>query len=361
MCGIAGYVASESAMKKDSRKIYRLATALFVAAQDRGVHAAGFVAVERNGKWSMDGKGAGAAEHFVRLRPWLDVAVERPHLAIMHTRHTTGTTPKVMSNNHPFFGKREPWAMVHNGWLTNEDEYRDMLIEGGVKFDSRTDSEVILRLAEECEDPVDAAINTMATLRGPQAVALLEYPQDERPTIFLWTNGGNPLWVGTVKEIPGFVFFASTETIMATAISMALGAKALHGWAAKRLRGGEIVGLRSGKSGVSRKYHAKMEAEEIAHNPRVNWNSRSRIARREFDGVSGITDYFDKKTKKTLREIIDDGERRDENPEAFTRESAERDWEKVGTLELFTPKDDGTPVIRVKPGTRGKDLRREGE
>lgn len=85
--------------------------------------------------------------------------VKKLHLAdsdnaIGHTRWAThgGVTEK---NAHPHLAKNGNFALVQNGVLENYQELKNELIKEGYKFQSETDTEVIVAMLEKDEQKID--------------------------------------------------------------------------------------------------------------------------------------------------------------------------------------------------------------
>lgn len=136
----------------------------------------------------------------------LEDALERAPLqgtcGIAHTRWAThGRVAE--ANTHPFVGAAV--SVVHNGIIENYRAIRRRLMSDGVIFQSSTDTESALRLADRelaaGVRPIDAVHATIAELRGSFA---LVFAFHEYPGLLVAARRGSPLVVGE-KDGEGFI------------------------------------------------------------------------------------------------------------------------------------------------------------
>lgn len=149
---------------------------------------------------------------------------------IAHTRWATHGAPLV-HNAHPHVsagpgpadGSAARVALVHNGIIENHEELRLALQEGGYRFVSQTDTEVIAHLIDSLyTGDLFAAVRAATTqLRGAYAIAVIH--QDE-PQRVVGARAGSPLILGLVNQPP-----ASAESFPETAYFLASDAMALAG------------------------------------------------------------------------------------------------------------------------------------
>jgi len=126
-------------------------------------------------------------------------------MAIGHTRWaTTGGVSKV--NAHPHFSTDKSFALVQNGIVENFEELKLDLIKKGYKFESETDTEVIVRLIESQKnnDLVEAIRSAFLQLKGRNTIAVI----DSRNSRIIALRNGSPLIVGKNKSD----FFLSSDT-----------------------------------------------------------------------------------------------------------------------------------------------------
>ena len=102
-------------------------------------------------------------------------------VGIGHTRWATHGAP-TDTNAHPHLSNDGKFAVVHNGIVENYTSLREELIEKGYRFESQTDTEVIVHLIEMyyVGDLKKAVIKTSARLQGSYALGVVctEEPQN---------------------------------------------------------------------------------------------------------------------------------------------------------------------------------------
>ncbi|MFF4043847.1 glutamine--fructose-6-phosphate transaminase (isomerizing) [Streptomyces sp. NPDC001816] len=194
MCGIVGYVGSQSALEVVMAGLKRL--------EYRGYDSAG-VAVLADG-------GLAAAKKAGKLVNLEKELVERPLPAgstgIGHTRWATHGGP-TDANAHPHLDNAGRVAVVHNGIIENFALLRAELAERGHALSSETDTEVVAHLlAEEfssCADLAEAMRLVCRRLEG--AFTLVAVHADE-PDVVVGARRNSPLVVGVGE---GEAFLAS--------------------------------------------------------------------------------------------------------------------------------------------------------
>lgn len=163
MCGISGVVGYGNIVKTLLESIRNL--------EYRGYDSCGVAVMSSNGIEVR--KNAGT----------VDSVVEKEHLhqlkgqmGIAHTRWAThgGVTKE---NAHPHLSTSGRFAIVHNGIISNYKPLRDELEEGGYRFRSQTDTEVIVNLIDkyydETGDTEEAIRRCMRRLEGTYAFAMI--------------------------------------------------------------------------------------------------------------------------------------------------------------------------------------------
>ncbi|WP_129307376.1 glutamine--fructose-6-phosphate transaminase (isomerizing) [Streptomyces sp. L2] len=194
MCGIVGYVGSQSALDVVMAGLKRL--------EYRGYDSAG-VAVPADG-------GLAAAKRAGKLVNLEKELVDRPLPAgstgIGHTRWATHGGP-TDANAHPHLDNAGRVAVVHNGIIENFAVLRAELAERGHELASETDTEVVAHLlAEEfssCADLAEAMRLVCRRLEG--AFTLVAVHADE-PDVVVGARRNSPLVVGVGE---GEAFLAS--------------------------------------------------------------------------------------------------------------------------------------------------------
>ena len=186
MCGIVGYIGSETAAPIIVDGLRRL--------EYRGYDSAG-VAIH-------DGEKIECVRAMGKLRA-LDEALAAKPLAgsvgIGHTRWATHGRPSE-ENAHPHVAGGV--AVVHNGIIENHTLLRRELQEKGVTFSSDTDTEIVAHLIEHAlkdgaETLVAATRTALQRVEGAYAIAVL---WDEQPEKIVAARHGSPLVVGFGEE-----------------------------------------------------------------------------------------------------------------------------------------------------------------
>ncbi|WP_367321323.1 glutamine--fructose-6-phosphate transaminase (isomerizing) [Streptomyces sp. HUAS ZL42] len=184
MCGIVGYVGSQSALEVVMAGLKRL--------EYRGYDSAG-VAVLADG-------GLAAAKKAGKLLNLEKELVDRPlptgTTGLGHTRWATHGGP-TDANAHPHIDNAGRVAVVHNGIIENFAQLRTELEERGHDLGSETDTEVVAHLlAEEfssCADLAEAMRLVCRRLEG--AFTLVAVHADE-PDVVVGARRNSPLVVG---------------------------------------------------------------------------------------------------------------------------------------------------------------------
>lgn len=121
-------------------------------------------------------------------------------VGVGHTRWATHGAP-TMVNAHPHVDCGGVVAVVHNGVIENFQELRRELEEGGHRFVSKTDTEVIPHLIEEelkkGAQPREALLRAVRRLRGSYAIAVL-FASD--PEHIYCARNESPLIIGLSED-----------------------------------------------------------------------------------------------------------------------------------------------------------------
>ena len=161
MCGIVGYFGKSDAVQIILEGLEKL--------EYRGYDSSGIAIIE-NGKLSTR-KLAG------RLSK-LKTSLEKNHICgtvgVGHTRWATHGTPSDI-NAHPHVNEKETIAVVHNGIIENYMPLKKELIEKGYKFNSDTDTEVVVHLIDRYYDGdlLQAVFKTVERLKGAYALGVV--------------------------------------------------------------------------------------------------------------------------------------------------------------------------------------------
>ncbi|MFD5013179.1 glutamine--fructose-6-phosphate transaminase (isomerizing) [Streptomyces chartreusis] len=194
MCGIVGYVGSQSALDIVMAGLRRL--------EYRGYDSAG-VAVLADGGLA----GAKKAGKLANLEKEL---AERPlpsgTTGIGHTRWATHGGP-TDGNAHPHLDNAGRVAVVHNGIIENFAALRAELAERGHELASETDTEVVAHLlAEEFSAGADLAEAMRLVCRRLEGAFTLVAVHADEPDVVVGARRNSPLVVGVGE---GEAFLAS--------------------------------------------------------------------------------------------------------------------------------------------------------
>ncbi|MET8409173.1 glutamine--fructose-6-phosphate transaminase (isomerizing) [Streptomyces sp. NPDC005195] len=197
MCGIVGYVGSQSALDVVMAGLKRL--------EYRGYDSAG-VAVPADG-------GLAAAKRAGKLVNLEKELVDRPlptgTTGIGHTRWATHGGP-TDANAHPHLDNAGRVAVVHNGIIENFAELRTELTERGHELASETDTEVVAHLlAEEFSVCADLAEAMRLVCRRLEGAFTLVAVHADMPDVVVGARRNSPLVVGVGE---GEAFLASDVT-----------------------------------------------------------------------------------------------------------------------------------------------------
>lgn len=189
MCGIFGYIGPRKAIEVVLKGIKKL--------EYRGYDSAGVAWIEKGELHCQKKLGK-----ITVLEESIDVVGE--DIAIAHTRWATHGKPSDL-NAHPHFDQHQALMLVHNGIIENHEELREMLKNKGVKFQSETDSEVIVQLIAYLYkgDLLKAVQKSISLLKGSYALAMIH---KKHPGTIVCVAKESPLALGQGE---GEAFIAS--------------------------------------------------------------------------------------------------------------------------------------------------------
>ena len=197
MCGIVGFTGARSAAPVLLDGLKKL--------EYRGYDSAGIAVMDGNkiSVSKVSGRIAGLCE---KTR---DGAAVPGTTGIGHTRWATHGAP-TEENAHPHLSNDGRFAVVHNGIIENYAALREELIRDGYRFESETDTEVIVHLVEMyyAGSVRDALIKTVNRLRGSYALGVI---CSEEPGKIYAVREASPLIIGVGA---GENYFASDVTAL---------------------------------------------------------------------------------------------------------------------------------------------------
>ncbi len=187
MCGIVGYIGPRDATPIILNGLKRL--------EYRGYDSAGLAVL--NGNRIEVRRDAG------KLSQLIDLVSKSPVSGapgIGHTRWATHGAPSAR-NAHPHLSNNGRVVVVHNGIVENFLELKDELSAEGVAFQSETDTETIVHLAEHHQATgiglVEAARRTFQQIEGANVVVLMSADEpDKIVTARIGNAGGVVIGLG---------------------------------------------------------------------------------------------------------------------------------------------------------------------
>lgn len=187
MCGIVGYVGARDATPVILNGLKRL--------EYRGYDSAGVAVINSNQIEVRRDAG--------KLSQLVDLVGKSPLKGapgIGHTRWATHGAPSAR-NAHPHVGNSGKVVVVHNGIVENFLELKDELTSEGVTFNSETDTETIVHLAEHLKaggnNLEDAARKTFNQIEGANVVVMMSPDEpDKIVTARIGNAGGVVIGLG---------------------------------------------------------------------------------------------------------------------------------------------------------------------
>ncbi len=182
MCGIVGYIGYEQAAPILLKGLEKL--------EYRGYDSAGVCL--NDGEKLIVAKSKGKLKELEKLTD--NGSTLQGTVGIGHTRWATHGEPSDV-NAHPHLSESERFAVVHNGIIENYIQLKESLIAKGVKFLSKTDTEVIAQLIEYYYkgDLMDTLIKVMSRLEGSYALGVIS---KDDPDEILAVRKESPLIIG---------------------------------------------------------------------------------------------------------------------------------------------------------------------
>ena len=197
MCGIVGYVGRDNAKKFLLEGLTML--------EYRGYDSAGISVVYNNQLNTCKTKGK-----IVALKELLKTNDIDGNIGIGHTRWATHGVPSD-KNSHPHNNMSNTISIVHNGIIENYVKLKASLEEAGYKFNSDTDTEVIVHLIDSYYegDIVEACRKAVKDLEGSYALGVICSLEPEK---LVAVRKDSPLVIGVndsekyiVSDIPALL------------------------------------------------------------------------------------------------------------------------------------------------------------
>ncbi|NLF36107.1 MAG: glutamine--fructose-6-phosphate transaminase (isomerizing) [Clostridiaceae bacterium] len=167
MCGIVGYVGNENAAPILIECLKKL--------EYRGYDSAGIAVIDKN-EINMV-KATGKIKNLCDKTN--DGCSLSGNIGIAHTRWATHGAPNDI-NAHPHVSNNKKFAVVHNGIIENYMDLKKELVDKGYKFNSETDTEVVVHLLDMYYDKdfKKSVMKTVSRLEGSYALGVIckDYP-----------------------------------------------------------------------------------------------------------------------------------------------------------------------------------------
>ena len=198
MCGIVGYIGKRQAYPILIKGLRRL--------EYRGYDSAGVGLISSSDKLNIY-KAKGKVSNLEETAAQKDVS---GCIGIAHTRWATHGEP-CQANAHPHVSQSGNLALVHNGIIENYAALRDQLREKGYRFQSSTDTEVLVQLIEFLQetyqiDLLKAMQIALHRVIGAYAIAIIDQRHPDR---IIAARKSSPLVIGVGD---GEFFLASDAT-----------------------------------------------------------------------------------------------------------------------------------------------------
>ena len=205
MCGIVGYSGKRNAQEVLLNGLEKL--------EYRGYDSAGVALALEGGIHVVKSKG-----RLEVLRRKLEAeSLPESFCGIGHTRWATHGEPSDV-NSHPHSTPRV--SIVHNGIIENYGILKERLMAKGYTFESETDTEVLVKLIDNCYEgePLKALHEALGMVRGSYALAVLfkDFPDTvfavkrESPLIVGWGEGENFV----ASDIPALLKYTRKYSVL---------------------------------------------------------------------------------------------------------------------------------------------------
>jgi glucosamine--fructose-6-phosphate aminotransferase (isomerizing) len=293
MCGIVAYIGP--------REVYPILIKGLQRLEYRGYDSAGVAIL--NGDLKVFKK-AGKVSDLHDFAKGKDTS---GHIGMGHTRWATHGEPNDR-NAHPHYSQNGKFAIIHNGIIENYSSIKAELTKRGHKFNSDTDTEVLIHLIEDIylngKVSLDEAVRlALGEVIGAYAIVILAL---DHPNELICARKGSPIVLGVGKE-KGEFFVASDATPI---IEYTNNVIYLNDGEVAYINDGQLV-VKTIENQVKTPYIVELEMKleqlekggydhfmlkEIYEQPRSIWDSmRGRIdAKKGFLRMGGVSEYENK-------------------------------------------------------------------
>ena len=191
MCGIVGYIGAKNCVPILINGLKRL--------EYRGYDSAGIGILNKDGAFIIKQKGKVSL-----LEDKIEDLNLKSNIGIGHTRWATHGIPNEI-NAHPHVNNDGTLFLIHNGIIENFQVLKKGLIKFGYKFNSETDSEVIVHLIDSfLKKGYDLTKSVQLALNEVDGTYGLAIVYSKEPDKIVAARKGSPLVVG-IGENENFV------------------------------------------------------------------------------------------------------------------------------------------------------------
>jgi glucosamine--fructose-6-phosphate aminotransferase (isomerizing) len=188
MCGIVGYIGTRDAYPVIVKGLHRL--------EYRGYDSAGIALIDHDqlNVYKCKGKVSDLEHH-------AENSNRKGNIGIGHTRWATHGEPNDV-NAHPHRSQSKNLVMIHNGIIENYAAIKENLKKRGHKFESQTDTEVLIHLIEEIQNKEKLKLGraVMAALKqvvGAYAIVVMD---KNNPDELIAAKKGSPMVIGIGED-----------------------------------------------------------------------------------------------------------------------------------------------------------------
>ncbi|MFN5181997.1 MAG: glutamine--fructose-6-phosphate transaminase (isomerizing) [Bacteroidota bacterium] len=188
MCGIVGYIGTKEAYSIIIKGLHRL--------EYRGYDSAGIALINGNNLNLYKCKGKVSD-----LEKFAEQSDLGGSIGIGHTRWATHGEPNDI-NAHPHRSQSKNLVMIHNGIIENYSAIKENLSKRGHKFESQTDTEVLIHLIEDIQKKEKLKLGraVMAALKqvvGAYAIVVMD---KNNPNELIAAKKGSPMVIGIGED-----------------------------------------------------------------------------------------------------------------------------------------------------------------
>ena len=200
MCGIVGYIGDKKASDIIIKGLKRL--------EYRGYDSAGISTIEGSNFYTSKCKGK-----IADLENLSSINKHKNTIGIGHTRWATHGEPNI-TNAHPHHDSNKIFSLIHNGIIENHYSIKEYLINQGIKFESDTDTEVLVQFIgylykKENLGFYETVKLALAEIKGTYGIVAMCKDEPEK---LIAAKNGSPLLIG----------IGNKETFLASDVSAIL-------------------------------------------------------------------------------------------------------------------------------------------